>query len=131
MFDHSHFESKAQLLELLDQELAVNEVERWSPVASRFLPRFACKATRRDDETFVCSTNHCTSEVSNDVWADTAAMSLALEEHVKTDEPTNPDDSKSVNAAISGSSSDLNLEKPSFAKQPLAKSLESSGGHFK
>ena len=91
-----------------------------SRVASRLAS--SVESAGADDESFVSSPDHRAAKIPNDVGTDVVFGALALKMNVEADQPTNPNESVAVDAAISAASRDLDLDEARFPEKSLAQS---------
>ena len=79
--------------------------------------------TRRHEQTLVCSTDHCASEVSDLLRGDRTSVPLALKSHVKRDE-IDPKHPRPVDASVARAARHLDLREAGFAQHTLTQTFE-------
>lgn len=116
--------TKSEFLQRLHQQIAIDE---GCTVAGRLGSGVPCERASSDDDAFVCSADHRTTEVTNRRRAYCISLAFALEQNRKTDQSVDADDSMSINTTITGSFRDIDFDKTRFSQDSLTKSLEHIG----
>ena len=80
--------------------LAINQVNWWSTVSGGFLDGFSGERASRDEQTFIRSTLHCTTEIANLAGCDRGLVALALKEDVEAQEAADSRYANAIDATV-------------------------------
>src|SRR3989442_15866740 len=76
--------SNSQFFQLVCELVSIKKIDWRSTAACCFLNSRRSECSRCDEQSFVCATNHCASEISYFARPDRTFISFALEENMKT-----------------------------------------------
>ncbi len=110
MFDEIGSNAELQVLELVSKQTSVDQVYGWCPVASRLASGLDREATSADYDALVRPADHCPTKIPDDVRTDVALITLALKQHVEANQTANADSTVAVDASVTTSLSDLDLD---------------------
>lgn len=122
--DGDRLEAQFQIDEHIDELLAVNELDGRHAVPCCFPPCFTRKRPGRDDYALVGPTLHCAPEVANFRRGYGLGVALALKQHLETDERIDLERTVAIDAAITGTTCDDDLDEARLPQEPLREPLE-------
>ena len=90
----------SKLFEFLNQFFAINQINRPCTITLCLCPRFTGEAAGCNQQTFIRSSIHCSTEVANDRCPDASFVALGLELNVERQESTDSDNAFAVDSTI-------------------------------
>lgn len=124
---HSHPNPK--LFKLFDQSFSIDQIDRWRAVTLSLSTSVLSKRSRSNQQPLICTPHHCAPKVSNQWRGNATLIAFALKNHMERQEPTNSNNTLSIDTAIAGLPSNLNLNKSRLAKNTLTQTFEGIGLH--
>jgi hypothetical protein len=124
-------DTQVVLLQEVTESVAIDEFYWLSAIAGRFGLGLFREDSRSDQQALVTAPRHGPSEVSNLRGSDVASVTLALEEGRKGNERRHSVYPRPIDAAVTGSTRDVHIDKSSLTQQPLREPFEGVRGHLK
>ena len=123
----SRLQAELQLLEHVDQLLAINQLNWWDAVSDRFAAGIGREGTSCHNDPFVGSPLHGAPEVPDMCGCYCTGVALALEKDAKADEGVYLNNTIPVETAVSGTAGNRHVLEARLPKQPLAQTLKARG----
>ena len=113
--DFSDTHAQRELLQFFDELISIHQIDGWGAISSGFLDRIFGEGPRCNQQTLISSADHCAAEVADLTCSNGTFPAFGLEDNVKTQQSTQPQNAVAINPAISGLSGDLDLDESRLA----------------
>ncbi len=124
LLDNLDLDSQAKVSEILSKCFSIYEINGRGAVALGLLPSITRECARSDEQSFISTTNHCSTEIANRSRRYGTGVTLALEYNVEGQNTAELDNANAINTTVAALSGYLNIIEAKFTQQPLTKTLK-------
>lgn len=86
--------------EHFDEHVTIDELNGWNAITSGLALGIESEGSCRDDQSFVCTSHHCTAEITNLGRSDGTLVTFTLEENIETDKGVDLQRTNAVDTAV-------------------------------